>query len=224
MSMNQLEKDIRREFQIDRLILFSDAVFAIAITFLVIDIKVPHLEEGYTDQQMLNAFLGVLPKFLGFLISFFFIGLFWTVHHRLMGYLINYDNKLLWLNLLFLLSIVLLPYTTSLDTEYSTLAMRTPFGIYTANVLFTGFMNYKLWAYIGNPKHKLNKGLEDKKFLRYCEIRSLVTPLIFLLAFVLELLFPLHGMGRMVLFLIPFIMRRLRKGYEKRNLQNSKNS
>jgi TMEM175 potassium channel family protein len=218
--MNQVENDIRREFQIDRFIFFSDAVFAIAITFLVIDIKVPHLEAGYTSLQILEAFLGILPNIFGFLISFFFIGLYWTVHHRLMGYLVNYDNRLLWLNLLFLLSIVLLPFTTSLDTEYSALAMRTPFGVYTANVLFTGLMNYKLWAYIGNPKHKLNKGLEDKRFLRYCEVRSLVTPVVFLFAFLLELFFPLHGMGRMVLFLIPVILVRLRKRYEKENLPN----
>lgn len=119
-------------FQIERIILFSDAVFAIAITLLIIEIKVPHLLPEYTSSEVLHAYLELTPKFLGFFVSFFFIGLYWTVHHQLMNYLISYNQKLVWLNLLFLLSIVLFPFSTALDSEYTGQNLISPFfDIYT---------------------------------------------------------------------------------------------
>src|SRR6478736_4636359 len=104
----EISKDeIKKEFQIERMILFSDAVFAIAITLMAIEIKVPLIEHDVTDKALLHALKPLILKFAGFLISFFIIGLYWTVHHRMFSYVENYNNRLLWLNLLFLLSVIL---------------------------------------------------------------------------------------------------------------------
>ena len=62
----------RAEFQLERLILFTDAVFAIAITLLVIEIKVPELHHR-TEQEAIDGLLQLIPKFVGFFISFFII-------------------------------------------------------------------------------------------------------------------------------------------------------
>src|SRR5689334_15215764 len=108
-----LHNELRKEFQLERLILFSDAVFAIAITLLVIEIKIPEMPREVATEQKILAGLGhLIPKFIGFLISFLIIGQYWTVHHRLFGYVINFNNRLLWLNLLFLLAIALMPFST----------------------------------------------------------------------------------------------------------------
>ncbi|WP_315818872.1 TMEM175 family protein [Paraflavitalea speifideaquila] len=81
---------------------FSDAVFAIAITLLVIEIKVPELEQEHlTEGALLKSLEHLFPKIIGFLISFFLIGNYWMVHHRLFGFVIDYNRKLLWMNLLF---------------------------------------------------------------------------------------------------------------------------
>ena len=93
----------RKQFQLERMILFSDAVFAIAITLLIIEIKIPHFDDAITQQQLANALLKKLPEFLGFILSFVVIGQFWISHHRLFGYIMDYTPKLLWLNLLMLL-------------------------------------------------------------------------------------------------------------------------
>ena len=94
---NQLHNELRKEFQLERMILFSDAVFAIAITLLVIEIKIPgkeELEGPVSDRSILNALGHLIPKFVGFLISFMLIGLYWTVHHRMFGFVTSYTRKL----------------------------------------------------------------------------------------------------------------------------------
>src|SRR6185503_14180643 len=117
---NKLHNEHRKEFQLERMILFSDAVFAIAITLLVIEIKVPELEkEHVSDKALTNALGHLIPKFIGFIISFLLIGIYWTVHHRMFGYVTSYTRKLIALNLTFLFFIALMPFSTGFYSEYS---------------------------------------------------------------------------------------------------------
>ncbi|MGY0036392.1 TMEM175 family protein [Pedobacter sp. NJ-S-72] len=154
----------------------------------------------------MHAYLELMPKFLGFFVSFFFIGLYWTVHHQLMNYLINYNQKLVWLNLLFLLSIVLFPFSTALDSEYTGQNFITPFFIYTLNVSFAGGMIAVLWGYIANAKHQLSEGLESVMFVRYQQKRALTVPATFIGVFLLGLLLPYHSISRVFLLAIPFLL------------------
>src|ERR687884_501147 len=96
---NQLHSELKKEFQLERMILFSDAVFAIAITLLAIDIKIPTTvkidgqlielnRHTVTDAQLLAALDEMTPRIIGFFISFFLIGLYWTIHHRMFGYVV----------------------------------------------------------------------------------------------------------------------------------------
>ena len=75
--MSSGKQDPRRAFQLERVILFSDAVFAIAITLLVIEIKVPSVRDGIANEtDLLWAIAHLAPKFLGFLISFMLVGMY----------------------------------------------------------------------------------------------------------------------------------------------------
>ena len=75
--MDQLHNELKKEFQLERMILFSDAVFAIAITLLVIEIKVPEIEKAeLTEGRLLHALARLIPKFFGFAISFMFISIY----------------------------------------------------------------------------------------------------------------------------------------------------
>lgn len=95
-----LHNELRKEFQLERLILFSDAVFAIAITLLVIEIKIPEIHAAdLTEEKLVSSLAHLIPKFIGFLVSFLIIGQYWTVHHRMFGYVINFNGTLLWLNI-----------------------------------------------------------------------------------------------------------------------------
>lgn len=198
----------RKQFQIERMILFSDAVFAIAITLLIIEIKLPEIHE-HGAIGFLHALKQVIYKFIGFIFSFFLIGIYWVVHHRLFGFVINYNTKLIWLNLLLLFFIVTMPFTTAIAFESATWP-DYPFMIYALNHILIGLCFYRLWSYIGNPVHKLSTGLENIKFLSYCKWRSLATVLTFLLVLILGFIYPLAGRFAPTLlpFFISFVNRR----------------
>jgi uncharacterized membrane protein len=86
-----MHKESRSDFQFGRLSSFSDGVFAIAITLLVIEIKVPVLH-GATDEALIDSLSEMSLKFLGFLISFAIVGHYWSVHHRIFGYIERYNT------------------------------------------------------------------------------------------------------------------------------------
>src|SRR5882757_5497166 len=101
---------LEKEFELERLILFSDAVFAIAITLLIIDIKFPELPEKKFEGNTLEMLRPTLQSFIAFAISFFFIGRSWSNHLRLFRLLKKYDQGLINRNLLFLFFIVTFPF------------------------------------------------------------------------------------------------------------------
>ena len=155
---NELHKE---KFQLERIALFSDAVFAIAITLLIIEIKVPELHSGeVSDDALLHGLAQIIPKFIGFLVSFFVIGLYWLSHHRLFKYVTASSQKLLWNNLFFLLPIVVMPFSTSFFSEYYSGSLRVPIGVYMTNISFAGFFSYRLWKIVGNPKYHLSNSMD----------------------------------------------------------------
>ena len=156
MSQNQdtpLRHHDRTEFQLERIILFTDAVFAIAITLLIIEIKVPEYEHRPTDAQVWTSLLHLIPKFVGFVIGFGVIAQYWTAHHRIFRYLQAYDGKLLFINFLFLMSIVLMPFTLGLFSEYGT--SKASFTLYAANIMLAGLAQVWLQRHLRNPQYRL---------------------------------------------------------------------
>ena len=105
MASSDPTPHVHKLFGFERFVFFSDAVFAIAITLLVLDLHVP--AGGPLDIGPL------IPRFIGFALSFFVIGRYWFAHHQLFEKPQAYDNRLLSTNLAFLASIVFLPFPTS---------------------------------------------------------------------------------------------------------------
>jgi len=174
----------RTQFQLERLILFSDAVFAIAITLLIIEIKVPHLQHDSGEHVSLGQwFIQSIPKFVGFVLSFSMIGIYWNIHHRMFGYVKDYDQKLIWLNIFFLMWIVLMPFSSALYSE--NFGSNACFIVYCINLIMLGVSVMLLWKYIGSPKRNLSMGLENPNFRKYLIMRSLVVNLSFLIGIIL---------------------------------------
>jgi len=93
---------------------FSDGVFAVAITLLVLDLKVPVHGQGSVAHQLGQEW----PAYAAYLVSFMVIGIIWVNHHTLMAKLARVDRSLLFLNLLLLLMVVLIPFPTSVVAQY----------------------------------------------------------------------------------------------------------
>jgi uncharacterized membrane protein len=170
----------RNQFQVERVILFSDAVFAIAITLLVIEIKVPVFKAGETISyhEFINSLWEKFFEVLSYLLSFAVIGQFWTNHHRLFGYIKGYDGKLLWLNLHILFWIALMPFSTFLNMHYSYLPIV--WFLYSLNMFFIALAVLFTWMYIGNKPHLCTMA-HNKLFMRYARIRSISTTTLFML-------------------------------------------
>jgi len=212
--MDKFEKEIKKEFQLERMILFSDAVFAIAITLLVIEIKVPHIENNINDRVVLSELLHLLPKLIGFIFSFFIIGIYWTVHHRLFSYVINYDNKLIWLNIFYLFSVALMPFTTALYSEFYQPNLHIPFLIYTVNICITGFCNYLIVKHLVNSKNNISHGFKDKNLIKASIASSWMMPVIFIIGLAISYIFP-AWVGRMSPCLFPLYIWIVNKKYGK---------
>lgn len=213
--MDKLHNELKKEFQLERMILFSDAVFAIAITLLVIEIKVPEIDKAVlTEGKLLQALVHLIPKFFGFIISFMFIGIYWTVHHRLFGYVINYTPKLLMLNMLFLFAVALMPFSTAFYSEYVMKHVITPVIFYTANIILLGLFNLFMWRHVGNPKNNLSEGLSQAD-AKYFSFRAVVVPVMFTIFAFIYLFNPF--ISSMLPIFIPVIMKQIKKRYEKKN-------
>ncbi|WP_315818873.1 hypothetical protein [Paraflavitalea speifideaquila] len=121
----------------------------------------------------------------------------------------------------FLLSIVLMPFSTGIFGEYSTqqgLYLKTPLIIYVLNICFIGFMLYRLWNYISNPANKLAEHLPHPVLVRVAKTRALLVPAIFLLSIPVAFIDP-PFISRYVFLLVFPIMRIIQKGREKLKLQ-----
>lgn len=196
--MSQINKELKKEFQIERMILFTDAVFAIAITLLVIEIKVPNISQlaeelslkgqPLTNEAILNQFLSLTPHFIGFIISFFVIAIYWRSHHRLFSFIKDYDDKLIWLNFFFLFTIILMPFSSAYYSEQTMYAL--PFYFYCMNVAATGLLNYALLAYIIKHRGRISDGLDDKKVRQLARWRTLMVPIVFTLGMLIDMCLP----------------------------------
>jgi uncharacterized membrane protein len=128
-----------------RLEAFSDGVFAIAITLLVLDIKVPRAEHN-----LLGALLAQWPTYVGYVGSFFIIGIWWAGHHALLDTIARSDHTVRIINTLHLLCIGLLPFTTALLAEYmqeggASLTIATV--VYVGTLLLAALTYSSIWWY-----------------------------------------------------------------------------
>ena len=169
---------------------FSDAVFAIAITLLIIEIGVPHLDEEPPGTTLPQALVGLWPSFLAYVISFLQIGVIWANHHNRFRFIERSDHGLLFLNILFLMCVAFIPFPTALLAEYleGTAGERETAGvIYAGTLAVTAVFFTLLWLYAATNRRLVDRGL-DPSLLRAMTRRYLLGTvayvLVFLLAFV----------------------------------------
>ncbi|MEV8521415.1 TMEM175 family protein [Dyella marensis] len=129
--------------QLERLTFFSDAVFAIAITLLIIEVHVPHVS-GVDDALYWQALAELRSSLFGFALSFLVIGMLWMAHHRVFGMLNDYSPKLMWPNLLLLMTVAFMPFATALMS--SNPLARVPELFYSGTLLVAGLLQNRLFA------------------------------------------------------------------------------
>ena len=165
--------------EFERLVFFSDAVMAIAITLLAIEIKVPEIAIDLAAQELPQAIADLWPKLLAFFISFVVIGGNWISHHAMFRMLRRYDRRLLWLNLFHLLFVALMPFTTAVVGEYGILPFAQVF--YAASVAVTLLTRDLAWLYASHRGRLLDETITADQ-VRKVTINELTKPAVFLVS------------------------------------------
>lgn len=164
---------------VERLEAFSDGVFSIAITLLVLGIAVPTV----SDQDLGSALSDLVPSVLAYFLGFAVIGLFWITHHRFFAQVERHDGRLLWTNLLFLSLIAAMPFSTGLIGSYGDTQAATI--VFAANVALASLAGHlSEWEAIRSGLLHPDSPLSGSRFLAW----TLATPLAFGLSIPLTLI------------------------------------
>ena len=129
---------------LDRIGALSDGLFAIAMTIIVLEIRVPELEHP-TNAQLADALVSLGPRFLTYFLSFLTLGIFWNAQHAQLNYVARADRNLAWLQLVYLSFVALMPFSTSLLADF--LDLRVAFLVYWLNLYLLGVGLYVVWWY-----------------------------------------------------------------------------
>lgn len=171
----------QEEKETTRIEAFSDGVFAIVITLLVFDIKVPPVDQVDLS-SLLNELLQRWPNFLSFFASFFFILVMWINHHRLFTVIRRSDTGLLLLNGLLLLGVTLVPFPTALVAEYFLHSDQvTAVMIYNGWFLVVAIFFNILWQYAAYD-NRLFTERSDKTLVRHISRQYMFGPLLYTIA------------------------------------------
>ena len=153
--------EIKKEFQLERMILFSDAVFAIVITLMAIEIRVPETESAITIESLPKILKHLMPVILAYMVSFFFIGTVWYQHLKIFSILKDYDRGLVVRNLFLLFLIGLFPFCASIITKAK--GNSIAFFLYLGIILLCIIAQYILYHYIvvERPALRVNANIDE---------------------------------------------------------------
>jgi len=162
----------------ERLLFFSDAVFAIAITLLALEIRLPAVEGALSNDELAQTLLALWPKYLSYVISFLVIGGFWIGHHRKFQLIQGYDGNLVMLNMILLMFVAFIPFPTAVISEYGN---RTATIFYALIIALTGLLSASLWWYAAYHDHLIDPHLDPQRRRRQAW-GPLLIPAVFLLS------------------------------------------
>lgn len=159
---------------LSRIAAFSDGVMAVAITLLVLNIETPTVAED----DLGEALVDLIPSVLAYVLSFALVGRYWAIHHQLFSKFVRFDGRLVMLNLLFLMLIALVPFSTDLYDQYSDAPLAA--AVFAGSLAIAGAVHWAMTA------HATRAGLvrteEEKAELATGGAVALVIGAIFLLS------------------------------------------
>jgi uncharacterized membrane protein len=129
---------------VERLAALSDGIFAVAMTLLVLDLRVPALEFVHSERDLLHALTTLSPKLLMYMMSFMTLGIFWVGQQTQLNHLARSDRSLSWIHIVFLFAVSITPFSTMLLAQF--MAYRVALLAYWLNILWLGIALYLSWV------------------------------------------------------------------------------
>jgi uncharacterized membrane protein len=143
----------------ERLMLFSDAVIAIAITLLVLDIKLPELPQPISNAALATALLSIEPKLTAYIVSFLVVGLFWYGHLLRFRFIRRSDGRLICLNLLFLMTIGFVPFASAVLSDAKN---AVAYVLYDGTMMLVALLATAIWCYAAQGDRLIDPGLDPR--------------------------------------------------------------
>ena len=171
-SDDELHLSYRVSYDLDRVRAFSDGVFAVAITLVVVTFVIP--DRGATDPQVASDLLSEWPRYLSYLAAFAVIGYTWVIHHQLFEIIRRVDTAAVWINLALLSFVVLTPYPMQLVGRYRELSL--PYVLFDLNAFLFGLINLALVVYSTRDHRLVSKQL-PRRGVRILRSRAAVFPI-----------------------------------------------
>ena len=141
-----MAKEFHEEFhKNERIVMFSDGVFAIVVTLLVLELRVPPITDELSSVELLTALIAMKQKFISFVLSFLFVVMLWVSHNIWFRTLVKTNTTVMWLNNLFLLLVCFIPFPTALIGEYP--GNSTAMIIFGINWMLIGIVMWYVGRY-----------------------------------------------------------------------------
>jgi uncharacterized membrane protein len=166
-----------------RLIALTDGLFATVLTVLVLGFRLPEIDNPnllVSPTQFFKDIVDLTPSLLSYVLTFLVAGFYWHAHHRVFENIPRTDQRLIWCNLMFLLSVGLLPFSTQLAGVARVSVI--PWTVYCINMVLIGLTFSVEWGYA--VTHGLREGDAPRQWRAYMLVRLLSTPGIFLASLV----------------------------------------
>ncbi len=175
---NKIMENIKNYFSKSRVETFSDGVFAIIVTLLVLEIKVPHIDLHDNSSDLLKALIGLLPKFISWIISFFTVCVIWVNHHRLFKIFYIFNHGLFWWNAILLMWCSFIPFPTAVLGDYPDNQMAVL--LYGIVMMFMALTFSLMRIYAANRKSLLSSEIDISKFKKGTIFSIIFGPVLYL--------------------------------------------
>ena len=165
-----------------RITAFSDGVFSIAITLLVLNLQVP---AKVLIQDLPGKVFALWPNLLSYILSFVIIGIYWVAHHNMFHYIKRSDRPLLWINILLLMCVAFIPFPAGLLGQYP--LQRVSIITYASSLIVTNLFLSFLWWY-ATRNHRLVDEDIDPHFVHIVNRRNMTAPVVYAAAIAISFL------------------------------------
>ena len=187
----------------ERLRALADGVFAIVMTLLVLELSVPVVKGLSSNSELLHKLAEMWPEFLIYGLSFMILGIFWVIHHSIYADVKRYDTTLVWLNIVFLMFVSLIPFSTALVGKNGFITVTAV--VYGINMLLIFNLGWATFAFTTGKRQLLGEDY-DPKIIKGGKLMGLVYTLIMIPAIAIAFINPKVSFIIYALFVLAFIL------------------
>ena len=179
---------------------WTDGIFAFSMTLLIVSVTMPDTSGKVSEQLLSSKLIDMVPTFLTFILSFVLIAIFWMVHHKQFQSIRRSNDTLVWINVVLMLLVVFMPFTTDLVDDYNYLKIANI--VFNLNMFLIGLMFYIQYSY--SASHGLFDERISKEHVEHYKKQNGVIALVALVALIVGIFLPTYS--SYIYILIPILL------------------